>query len=275
MSNINKKYNMLYNVSFLAAMLFLTFQACSAVKTTARDKDEKTKKPASIIESDDRKTAEGAEKEKTPKISEFILGPGDSIEIAVYRNDDLTRTVRIDPSGKIIYPLIGDIQAAGTSIFQLRDKIREGLLKYIVDPNVYVGIVSIQNQKVIVLGEVRNPGFFQIETSLNVLEAISKAGGITLDGKLKSVLLIRGGMKKPELVTLNLANIFEKGDFTQNVMLQRGDIIYVPRSFIADVDRFFAHLSTIVSPLLSLETGYFIGQQIWRNSGGGAAFSAD
>ena len=65
--------------------------------------------------------------EEAAKVSEFILGAGDRIEIVVYRNDDLRRTVQIDHSGKIMYPLVGDIQASGLNLFQLRDKIHEGL----------------------------------------------------------------------------------------------------------------------------------------------------
>ena len=209
--------------------------------------------------------------EETPneiKITEFILGAGDTIEISVYRHDDLKKTAKIDVSGIISYPLIGDIQAAGISIFQLRDKIRDGLSKYIVNPQVSVNVTSVQSQKVIVLGEVKNPGIFSLDRPMSALEAMSNAGGFTLDGKQNSILLIRGGMKKPELITLNLAKALNEGDLTQNVMLQRNDIIYVPRTFISNVDRFFAHLSAIISPLLSLESGYYIGQQIERQGGG-------
>ena len=80
-------------------------------------------------------------------------------------------------------------------------------------------------------------------------------------------------MKKPELMNLNLDKALKEGDLTQNVALQRGDIIYVPRTTIADVNRFFSHLSTIISPLLQLESGYYIGQQI-ESSGGGASVPA-
>ena len=206
--------------------------------------------------------------EEAAKVSEFILGAGDRIEIVVYRNDDLRRTVQIDHSGKIMYPLVGDIQASGLNLFQLRDKIHEGLSPYILDPQISASVVSIQSQKIIVLGEVKNPGFFQAETPMTVLEAVSRAGGFTLDGKQESVLLIRGGMKDPKLVRLDIRKALQEGDLTQNVTLQRGDIVYVPRTFIADVDSFFTHLSTIISPIVTLETGYFIGQQIDGTRGG-------
>ena len=249
-------------------VVLLIFHGCSTVNTASQGNNEGTKEPSALVEESNK-----GETESPVKISEFMLGPGDRLEIAVYRNDDLKRTVQIDPSGNIMYPLVGDVQAAGLSIFQLRDKIRDGLAKYVVDPQVTVGVVSVQSQKIIVLGEVKSPGFFQAETAITALEAISRAGGFTLDGKQKSVLLIRGGMKKPELIPLDLEKALKEGDLTQNVALQRGDIIYVPRTTIANVNRFFTHLSTIISPLLQLESGYYIGQQI-ESSGGGASVPA-
>ena len=253
-------------VIFFISLIILF--GCSTANTISKDSVGQAKEQSVVEE----KGAEDGQ-ENEAKITEFILGPGDRLEIAVYRNDDLKKTVQIDPSGKIMYPLVGDIQAAGLSVFQLRDKVRDGLVKYVVDPQVTVGVVTVQSQKVIVLGEVKSPGFFQAETSITALEAISRAGGFTLDGKKKSVLLIRGGMKKPELMNLNLDKALKEGDLTQNVALQRGDIIYVPRTTIADVNRFFSHLSTIISPLLQLESGYYIGQQI-ESSGGGASVPA-
>jgi polysaccharide export outer membrane protein len=199
---------------------------------------------------------------KEIKVNEFILGPGDKIEVLVYRNADLQRTIQIESSGKITYPLVGDIQAGGISIFQLRDKIKDGLSKYIIDPEVSVGVVAVLSQKVVVLGEVNNPGLFTLDISLTSIEALSKAGGFTINAKKKNVLLIRGGLKKPELIVLNIDKFFEEHDPIQNIALKNGDIIYVPATFIENVARFFDHLSRIISPIISGESGYYIGKQI-------------
>ena len=233
---------------------FVLLSGCATTNTTSKTAGE-----TALSVSD--------EVPKEVKVTEFILGPGDKIEIIVYRQDDLKRAVQIDTSGKITYPLIGDIQAGGLSIFQLRDKIRDGLSKYYVNPEVSVGVTAVQSQKVIVLGEVNNPGLFTLDSHLTALEAISKAGGFTLDAKQKSVLLIRGGLKNPELMTLNIDRVFNKNDMAQNVSLQNGDIIYVPAIFIANVSRFFGHLSKIISPIVSMEAGYFLGQQIEGGQG--------
>jgi len=206
--------------------------------------------------------------EDVPRLSKFILGPGDELEIMVYRNNDLTRAIRIGPSGSIMYPLTGDIHAAGLSTFELRDRLREGLSEYIVEPQVTVRILSIQSQKIIVLGEVQSPGFFLAETSMTALEAVSRAAGFTDDAKRKSVLLIRGGMDNPELKVLDLKKALEGGDLNQNVALKGGDILYVPKTTIANVSTFFSYLSTIISPVVSVESAYYLGQRIESGTGG-------
>jgi polysaccharide export outer membrane protein len=205
--------------------------------------------------------------ESPPRMTEFILGPGDKLDISVYNNDDLKTSAQIDLSGKFIFPLVGDVQAAGLSIFQLRDKIRDGLKKYIIDPQVTIGISTSQSQKVIVLGEVKSPGYFQADSGMTALEAVSRAGGISVDGKMESVLLIRGGLEKPQLTVLNLERTLKEADLSQNVSLQRGDILYVPRTFISDVDRFFGHVSTILTPFVQLETGIFLYKNLTQGKG--------
>lgn len=218
------------------------------------------------------KTAENVSLEPPPapnelKITEFILGAGDTIEVTVYRNDDLKRTIQINNSGIITYPLVGDVKAAGLGVLQLRDKIRDGLLKYITDPQVSVSVTSIRSQKFSVLGEVKTPGIFSLEGPVNLLEAMARAGGFTPDAEQGSILLIRGGMGKPQLMKFDVEKSIENGDITQLANLQTGDIVYVPATHIADVSRYFEHLSRIIAPILSLETGYFIGQQIEGGAG--------
>jgi len=209
-------------------------------------------------EEEKKATAESGgndEKISNVKISEFILGVGDTVEISVYRQDDLNRTAKIDNSGRIMFPLIGDVQAAGVGVSQLRDELRQRLSKYLIDPQVVVNISSVQSQKIMVLGEVNNPGVFTLDTDMGVLESISKAGGTTRDAKIGNVLLIRKGQGKPVVTSLNLKKVLKEGDVSQNTNLQNGDIVYLPRVAIANVSRFFSHLSEILSPFVMFETG--------------------
>ncbi|MBI1912771.1 MAG: polysaccharide biosynthesis/export family protein [Deltaproteobacteria bacterium] len=235
------------------------------------------------------------------KYKKDYLSPGDEISITVYRNPDLDRKIIIPPDGYIYYPFVGDIKAEGSSMKELREKIREGLIGYVgdvqvsvdvskfgsikvvVDPQVSVDIARLSNtkriadpqvgievssyggQKIFVLGEVKSPGIYLADGNTRVIEAISAASGPTLDGKQSSILLVRNsGKGKPELQVVDIEKALS-GDSTQNPILKPGDIVYVPRTMISNVDRFFGHLSTIISPVVSLETGYFLGQQIEGN----------
>jgi polysaccharide export outer membrane protein len=126
--------------------------------------------------------------------------------------------------------------------------MREGLLKYFVDPQISVAVTSIGSQKFFVLGEVNKPGVFQLDRPKTAVEAISEAGGFTLDAKPSYVLLIRGGPTnpKPNYQVLDMKKVFKEIDMTQNLALNQGDIIYVPASEYADVERFFNRLWKII-----------------------------
>jgi polysaccharide export outer membrane protein len=188
------------------------------------------------------------------EISEYILGFGDELEISMFRHDDMTKTVRILPDGKIYYPLVGEIKAEGLSAKQLRDKLREGLLKYYVDPQVSLIVTSIGSQKVFVLGEVNKPGVFDLGRPKTVIEAIAEAEGFTHDAKLRNVLLIRGGPSdpNPNYRVLDLEKTLKERDMTQDVSLRKGDIIYVPATEIANVARFFDYIWTIIPARLGI-----------------------
>jgi polysaccharide export outer membrane protein len=213
---------------------------------------------------------------------EQTLLPGDEISITVFRNEEYNRKFIIPSDGFIFFPYVGDINVESKNLREIRKTITERLSSYVVDPQVIIDILSLNNpgriadpqvsvevagfggQKVFVLGEVNRPGVFFADGYMDVVEAITMAGGVTLDANQKSVLLIRGGKDKtkPELLLLDLERVLESGDMIHNPVLQRGDIIFLSRTFIANVDRFFEHLQKIVSPLLDIETGYWIGQNI-------------
>lgn len=242
---------MKYKIPYLLSVGFTVFclillNGCATTGTTSKV-DEEIIHPVSD------------ESHKEVKVTEFILGPGDRIEIMVYRHGDLNRTLNINTSGKITYPLVGDIQAGGMSIFQFRDRIRDGLSEYIVDPQVSVNVIAIQSQKVYVIGEVTRPGVFTLDTPKNVIEAISQAGGFTTDAKETSVMVIRGNRDNPELIKLDIKSALKDGNITQNIQLQSGDVVYVPATFIVDVSRFSVYLRNILTPILMIEQGIRIG----------------
>lgn len=245
----NKYYLLLLFPFFINLLIGCTSTGISTVNS----KEEKTTA---------EEQQENDEKINNVKMSEFILGVGDTIEISVYRQEDLQRTVKIDNSGKIMFPLIGDVQAAGVGVFKLRDEIKGRLSKYLVDPQVIIDISIVQSQKVMVLGEVNNPGVFTLDSDFSVIDAISKAGGMTHDAKLGNVLLIRRKDGKSGVVSLDLKKTLKGEDLSGNVTLQNGDIVYLPAVAIANASRYFSHISQILSPFVNLESGIVLWPQV-------------
>lgn len=250
----------------IICLTLITILSCSIIKKPA--KEDSASNPSDTTNQKLTKDNAGAElsdsssEEKEVVISEFILGAGDEIEIKVYRHDDLNRRIRVPPEGKNTLPLIGEIQTKGVSVYQINEKIKEGLSNYLVNPEVSVEVTAFKGQKIFVLGEVHRPGVYQIDPPTTVLEAISNAGGFNLDGKSSSVLLVRGGPEKPEIKTLDLKKTLEKGKVSQNILLQTGDVVYVPRTFIANVDRFFQHFENIIRPIVWSEQGIILAPRV-------------
>jgi len=195
-------------------------------------------------------------------VAEFTLGAGDVIDVNVWRHDDLSKKVQVDPYGNITYPLVGRIDARGLSVFTLREKLAVGLSKYLVEPKIDVSIVSFNSHKVYVLGEVKRPGIFAFQTERSVLEAITMAGGFKEEAQPGSVVLIRGGLESSNAVTLDLKKALKKGDMRENVAIQKGDVIYVPPMLIADLSRKFRYLYNILAPIVLLENGIALEPQV-------------
>ncbi len=232
-------------MSFItAAMTLLTLSSCSAIRGGVDEPVELA--PANV----------------TPE--DFMLGAGDSIEINVYRHDDLKRTVKIDPTGMMMYPLIGDVRVAGKGIKALREELQARLAKYLIAPEVTITVTNLQSQKVMVIGEVKSPSIISIDADISVMEAITRAGGMTNDAKLSNVVLIRrgSGREKSQVMSLDLKDSFKKGDISSNITVRGGDILYLPAVAIADVSRYFEHISKILSPIVNLESGIVLWPQV-------------
>lgn len=213
---------------------------------------------------DPQPEVQNVEKMQPRANSEFTLGPGDVIDVYVWRYADLNQKIRVDPYGKIHYPFVGEIDVTGKSINTVRDLIAKGLSRYYVNPVVKVSVDAIQSQKVFVLGEVESPGVFPIDTPMNVLDAITRSEGFTRDADQKKIILIRRNPEQIELQSIDIKSLLEMGDKSQMVALQKDDIIYVPPSFMANVDRFFEHVAKIIYPIAEIERSFLLGDEIWR-----------
>ena len=198
----------------------------------------------------------------TQEPSQFILGPKDEIAINVWRNDDLKRSVQIDPSGNIQFPLIGELKVSGLTIVKLREKMTALLSKYVVDPQVDINVTSLKNLKVHVLGEVKTPGSFDWRNGMLAWEGISQAGGFTVDANEENILLVRSENGVAVVKALNLAGMLKGQNMDQDLYLRNGDVVYVVPTFIANVERFMVRFDHIIAPLVNLENGIALYPQV-------------
>ena len=243
------RFKMLRHLQIISLLpLFLIF-SCSGNPIVKDNSGEQ----GSIV-----KAAGGA---KTQDAFQFTLGTRDEIAITVWRNDDLKRTVQVDPSGNIQFPLIGEMKASGLTIVQLREKITLQLSKYIVNPQVDIAVTSLKNLKVYVLGEVKSPGTFDWRTGMLAWEGISQAGGFTTDANEDNILLVRSENGKAVIKALNLHGMLKGENLTQDVYLRNGDVVYVLPRVIADVQRFMERFTAILSPIVNLESGIVLYPQ--------------
>lgn len=165
--------------------------------------------------------------------SEFLLGPEDVLEIAVWKNQDLTKTVAIRPDGLISMPIVGDIQAAGLSANELAQRIGDRLKQFVQNPAVSVNVKELNSYTVYVMGEVAKPGKFQLKSYVTVLQAISMAGGFTEYAKKSKLQVVRikpnGNHKLHEShIPIRYDELVAGKSESGNIVLLAGDTVLVP-----------------------------------------------
>jgi polysaccharide biosynthesis/export protein len=163
-----------------------------------------------------------------PDQDKYLLGPEDALEISVWKEPDLTKQLVVRPDGKITYPLIGEVQAAGVTVKQLQDDILKRLEKYVTDAHVTVILLKAQNYKIYVTGKVNRPGDFVIGKPVNVMQAISMGGGLTPFASPGSIMVIRTIGGKEEVFPFNYKAVSKGQSLEENRILLPGDVVVVP-----------------------------------------------
>ncbi|MBU1853386.1 MAG: polysaccharide export protein [Candidatus Omnitrophica bacterium] len=154
-------------------------------------------------------------------------------------------SVRAD--GNLMLPLIGDIHAAGLTPRELVSEIRlRVLFNTDVRPGVSVRIKEFGGNKVFVLGEVTKPGVYIIEEQSRIVDVLSMAGGYTENAVLQSTRVIRGELKKENVITVDVASLVKRGNMQQNIVIREGDIIYVPNSTIASINYILRQITPVL-----------------------------
>lgn len=204
-----------------------------------------------LVELDDLMTERLKSYIKYPEVSIMVMNFGMSGFGSSKILEQLPQKIIVRPDGRISFPFVREIMARGLTISELKGKLTEELAKFIPSPEVYINLSQIGGKRVIVLGEVNNPGVFKPQDNARILDLIALAGGYTKDAALGSVILVRGGLANPKAEKINLANIIKRGDLRQNVFIQPEDIVYVPKTAISDINYV---LEQLLGPLKSSGT---------------------
>jgi polysaccharide export outer membrane protein len=164
--------------------------------------------------------------------AEYVIGPEDVLDIVVWNNAEITRTVPVRPDGKISLPLLDDVQAAGLTPMQLRDALAKSLARYIATLNVSVIVREVHSFKVTVIGEVRTPGRYTLKSRSTVLDVLAMAEGLTEFAARDRIVILREGPTTTRQVAFPYDQLIAKDGSKSvapgNFCVQPGDVILVP-----------------------------------------------
>jgi polysaccharide export outer membrane protein len=164
-----------------------------------------------------------------PLPSDYVIGPGDVLQVSVWKNDTLSRVVPVRPDGKISMPLLHDIQAEGLTAMQLRDKIGRSLAEFLPNPEVSVTLIEVRSLRVSVLGEVQKPGVLELRGRTTILEAIAMAGGFRDFASPSKITVIRTGDNgETKKIRFNYNRAISNASEEPNMVLHSGDVVIVP-----------------------------------------------
>jgi len=161
----------------------------------------------------------------------YVLGCGDAITVTVWRHEEASTDAVIAPDGKISLPLIGEVSAAGLTVDELNDELNKRYREFINEPHVTVTVREINSLKIYVIGEVGRPGELKLNSTTDVLQAISLAGGFTIYANKTNIKIIRKEGDKKIKINFNYNEVVKGKNLAQNIPLKPGDVIVVSESW--------------------------------------------
>jgi len=159
-------------------------------------------------------------------LESYVLGPGDTIEVVVYGEADLSRTVTVKPDGAVSLPLLGEVKAAGRTTTQFAADLARLYTKYLRQPSISVTVREFRVDRIYILGQVTRPGEYQLRPTAGILEILASAGGPTTRADLAKVVVIRG---RTEAMQLNILEAFATSR-NLDVKLLAGDVLFIPET---------------------------------------------
>ena len=158
----------------------------------------------------------------------YRIGPEDVLQIGVWKNEAMSRTVPVRPDGMISLPLLNDVKAAGLTPMELRDLLIKSLAEYMPTPEVSVILTDVRSFKVSVIGEVAKPARYELKSWTTVLDVLALAGGLNQFAARNKIVILRPDGKTMQRIPFNYNKVIAAGGEDENIYLRNGDIVLVP-----------------------------------------------
>ena len=168
------------------------------------------------------------EKTAVLPVVDYVIGPGDVLDISVWKEQALTKLVTVLPDGKISFPLVGTITAGGKTLDQLSKELETKLARYVPDLNLSVLVHQVNSMMVYVIGKVNKPGRFVLNSNIDVMQALAMAGGLNPFAEEGNVKIFRKTLDGKKIIDFDYDDVANGKKMEQNIMLKRGDVIVVP-----------------------------------------------
>lgn len=194
------------------------------IASPATDDSSSTKENAETQESDDAALTEEASKNN----DKYKIGPGDVLEISVWKDESLMRQITVPPDSVISFPIIGEIEAEDMTVAQLREALTKKLVEYVPDATVTVLLLQINSLRAYVIGKVNKPGVYPIGMKTSVMQILTMAGGLNPFACPEDILILRQKGEETTKLPFNYEDVAEGKSLEQNVILQSGDVVVVP-----------------------------------------------
>jgi polysaccharide export outer membrane protein len=218
-----KSYHIIY-AAYLAALFFIS--SCGAKTAVSPQKYAELEG----LQNEDVQVERALNEIKTS--ADYVLQPGDLIEIKMFRETDMDRTIRINANGTITYPMIGNTKIGWETLSSAENILSEALKRYYLNPSLSILIKEYGNKTVYVLGHVEKPGAIQIppEKPLTLLEAVTYVGGFSKTAATSKVKVLRSQNNRNITIEIDVSQITRQGNKALDIELKPGDIIFVPQS---------------------------------------------
>lgn len=163
-----------------------------------------------------------------PPLTSYKVLPGDVLQVSVWKEPDLQLEVLVLPDGAFSFPLAGDISTRDQSVLDLKAELSRRLSRYISDPVVTVSVKEVLGNKIYVIGQVARPGVFVVNPQVDVMQALSMAGGTTPFAALNKIKILRRTGQTQRAISFRYNDVVKGNGLTQNIVLQSGDVVVVP-----------------------------------------------